>query len=189
MTNPQQRGRLILLAISATFIVPILAAAWLYFGPGNWRPGSQTQHGDLVSPPVELPATVFDSSVGPLQFREVWTLVVIADRQCDVTCVTALEHIRQIRLSLGPKMPRLQTVFLPRDSAAASALNAAEFPKLLIAEPAAAKLVSESLGRWDNGQIFVVDPLGNLMLAYKPGAEMGEVRADLAHLLKLSGIG
>jgi hypothetical protein len=60
---------------------------------------------------------------------------------------------------------------------------------LLIAEPAAAELVSERLGRWDNGQIFLVDPLGNLMMSYSSGASMRDVRADLGHLFKLSGIG
>jgi len=189
MTNQQLRGRLILLAISALFIIPILAAAWLYFGPNDWRPAAHIQHGELVTPPVELPATVFESSAGPFRFREVWTLVGLADEQCDATCVETLEHIRQIRLSLGPKMTRLQTVFLPGESGAADILDRSAFPKLLIAEPAAAELVSERLGRWENGQIFLVDPLGNLMMSYSSGTTMGDVRAELGHLFELQVIG
>lgn len=189
MINPQLRGRLILLAISAIFLIPILAAAWLYFAPGGWRPPAHTEHGTFISPPVELPETVFSASVQPLQFRKVWTLMVLADQQCDATCVSTLENIRQIRLSLGPKMPRLQTAFLPLHASAAETLDVAAFPKLLIAEPAAGELVAERFGNWANGQIFLVDPLGNLMLSYTPGTAMGDVRADLAQLLKLSGIG
>ncbi len=189
MTKQQLHGRLVLLGISALFVIPILAAAWLYFGPNDWRPAAHIQHGELVTPPVELPATVFESTAGPFQFREVWTLVVLADAQCDATCVKTLEHIRQIRLSLGPKMTRLQTVFLPGAAAAADTLDRAAFPKLLIAEPAAAELVIERLGRLHNGQIFLVDPLGNLMMSYSSGTSMSDIRADLGHLFKLSGIG
>jgi len=188
-TKQQLHGRLILLGISALFLIPILAAAWLYFGPGDWRPATHVERGQLVTPPVELPDTAFESSAGPFRFREVWTLIVFADEGCDATCVKTLENIRQIRLSLGPKMPRLQTVFLPRNAAAADSLDGAAFPKLYTAEPAAADIVNERLGHWDNGQIFLVDPLGNLMMSYAPGASMGDVRADLGHLLKLSGIG
>jgi hypothetical protein len=189
MINQQLRGRLVLLTISALFILPILAAAWLYFGSSAWRPAAQSQHGKLVTPPVELPDTVFESNTGPFRFREVWTLVVFADGQCDAMCVETLEHIRQIRLSLGPKMPRLQTVFLPRETSAIDALDLSAFPKLLIGEPAANKAVMERLGRWDNGQMFLVDPLGNLMMSYAPGTSMSDVRADLGHLFTLSGIG
>ncbi len=189
MTKQQLRGRLILLGISALFIIPIIAAALLYFGPSEWRPVAHMEHGNLVTPPVELPATVFESSAGPFRFREVWTLIVLANEQCDATCIKALENIRQIRLSLGPKIPRLQTVFLPRDSRAIATLDLAAFPKLLIGERAAADLVAGRLERWDNGQIFLVDPLGNLMMSYSPGISMGDVRADLGHLFKLSGIG
>lgn len=189
MTKEQLRGRLILLGISALFAIPIVAAAWLYFGPGDWRPAAHTEHGVLVTPPVELPDKAFESSAGPFRFREVWTLIVFADERCDATCIKTLENVRQIRLSLGPKMSRLQTVFLPQNAAAADTLDSTAFPKLYIAEPAAADLVNERLGHWDNGQIFLVDPLGNLMMSYSPGAPMGDVRADLGHLLKLSGIG
>jgi len=115
-------------------------------------------------------------------------LLVLADDHCDSLCMMTLENVRQIRLSLGPKMPRLQNVFLPSGNAVAS-IDRMKFPKLIIAKPETAKPIQERIGNWQNGQIFLVDPFGNLMMSYAPGTEKGDVRKDLGHLLKLSEIG
>ena len=111
------------------------------------------------------------------------------DTKSILPCVTALEHIRQIRLSLGPKMTRLQTVFLPGSPLASENLDREAFPVLVIASPEATITITGLMDSWANGQIFLVDPLGNLMMSYPSGTEMGDVRKDIAHLFKLSGIG
>ena len=159
MNDAQLRGRLTLLAISALFITPIVLATYLYFSGDAWRPTENTQHGELFTPPISLPDIALSQS-GDHRLREVWSLVVLADGPCDNTCVTALEHARQIRLSLGPKMT-----------------------------PDATKTLRALIGNRDKGEILLVDPLGNLMMSYPPGTTMGDVRKDLGHLLKLSGIG
>jgi hypothetical protein len=45
------------------------------------------------------------------------------------------------------------------------------------------------VGDFTEGQVFLVDPLGNLMMQYAPDTEMAAIRKDLARLLNLSGIG
>jgi hypothetical protein len=189
MIDAQLRGRLTLLTISALFIGPILLAMYLYFSGDAWRPAEHTERGNLILPPVTLPDITLDTDGGDYQFRSVWSLLVLTGDQCDVVCVESLAKARQIRLSLGPKMTRLQTVFLPADPAAAAVLDLALFPKLVIGGPEAAAIIRQLTGNWENGEIFLVDPLGNLMMSYPPGAEMGDVRKDLGQLLKLSGIG
>ena len=187
MTNSQKKGRLVLLTISFMFFAPMFLAMYLYFSDNAWRPAESTQHGVLVSPPVSLP----DIALNPTnaQFREVWSLLVIASDHCDSPCVESLEHIRQIRLSLGPKITRLQTVFLPAENNAASQLDPAAFPKLIITEPTTSLLVHDLVGNWSDGEIFLVDPFGNLMMSYPVGTDMGDIRKDLGHLLKISTIG
>ncbi len=189
MTETQTRGRLVLLLISAIFFAPILLAMYLYFSDNPWRPSESTQLGSLVTPPIRLPNENLDASEGDFSFTEVWSLVVFAENECDSTCITALEDIRQIRLSLGPKMPRVQTVFLPADAAATAQLETAAFPKLIVASPATSTSIQKLVASWQNGQIFLVDPFGNLMMSYAPGTEKGDVRKDLGHLLQLSEIG
>ena len=187
MTDKQTRGRYTLLLISAIFFAPIFLAMYLYFSDNPWRPSESTQRGELLTPPIELPAEEMPAVGQNYKFREVWSLIVLAGEQCDALCMTTLENIRQIRLSLGPKMTRLQTVFLPASPAAAP--DPAEFPKLIVAEPESAERVQLQVGEWKNGQIFLVDPLGNLMMSYAPGTDMADIRSDLKHLFKLSGIG
>ena len=60
---------------------------------------------------------------------------------------------------------------------------------IIIAAPDATRDIRDIVGPYEPGQIFMIDPLGNLMMSYPPGTDMGNVRKDLAHLLKLSGIG
>ena len=188
MNDAQLRGRLTLLAISALFITPIIVATYLYFSGDNWNPVEGTQRGDLITPPIQLPDLELDAE-GDHQLHRIWSLVVIADEQCSSECVTALEHIRQIRLSLGPKMTRLQTVLLPGNPQIAAGLDREAFPVLVIASPAAAAQITALVDSWSDGQIFLVDPLGNLMMSYPAGSPMGDVRKDLGHLLKISEIG
>jgi hypothetical protein len=189
MNDAQRRGRLTLLAISALFITPIILATYLYFSGDAWRPADRTQHGNLITPPIGLPDIVLDPASGDQRLREVWSLLILANNQCVNECVTALEHTRQIRLSLGPKMTRMQTVFVPAASGTVGQLKRAEFPVLIITAPEATEILQTLIENWENGEIFLVDPLGNLMMSYPPGTAMGDVRKDLGHLLKLSGIG
>jgi hypothetical protein len=86
-------------------------------------------------------------------------------------------------------MTRLQTIFVPGDSGTTDLFNRGEFPVLIFAEPDASDAIRQRIGTWNDAQIFLVDPLGNLFMSYPPGTEMGDVRKDLGHLLKLSGIG
>ena len=41
----------------------------------------------------------------------------------------------------------------------------------------------------DPDRIYVVDPLGNLMMSYPAGADPNGIRKDLARLLRVSRIG
>jgi hypothetical protein len=189
MADKQKQGRIALLLIAAVFVVPILLAAYMYFSGSDWRPGATTQHGELISPPRMLPDSGLVTASGEKPIRGVWNLLVLADENCAPACIEALEHIRQIRLSLGPKMTRLQTVYLPAANSAIPASLTTDHPALVIVEPSASSEIRGIVGGFAAGQIFIVDPLGNLMMQYAPGTSMGDIRKDIGHLLKLSGIG
>jgi len=44
-------------------------------------------------------------------------------------------------------------------------------------------------GNIPDGMLFLMDPLGNLMMQYEPGFDPYQVKSDLMHLLKISQIG
>ena len=188
MNDARTQGRRTLLLISLLFTIPIVSAMYMYFS-GTAVPVTSNEHGEFISPPRLLPENPLSTTDAEKRFRKIWSLIVLADKDCDAGCVASLEKIRQVRLSLGPKMTRMQTVFLPASSAAISTELEAEHPVLIIVNPAQSASIRETVGSYENGEIFLADPLGNLMMRYPQDAEMGDIRLDIAHLFKLSGIG
>ena len=56
-------------------------------------------------------------------------------------------------------------------------------------EGLAKKLADISGGRLTDGMLFLIDPMGNLMMQYGPGFNSYKVKDDLMHLLRISQIG
>jgi hypothetical protein len=51
------------------------------------------------------------------------------------------------------------------------------------------KIIEIRHGAVPDGMLFLIDPLGNLMMQYEPGFNAYKVKDDLMHLLKISQIG
>ncbi len=51
------------------------------------------------------------------------------------------------------------------------------------------KIVDIRQGSVPDGMLFLIDPLGNLMMHYEPGFNTYKVKEDLMHLLRISQIG
>ncbi|MGZ8226904.1 MAG: hypothetical protein ACXWT3_09725 [Methylococcaceae bacterium] len=56
-------------------------------------------------------------------------------------------------------------------------------------ENAAKKIAAIRNGDLPDGLLFLMDPLGNLMMQYEPGFDPYKVKNDLMHLLRISQIG
>jgi cytochrome oxidase Cu insertion factor (SCO1/SenC/PrrC family) len=201
MTNRQPRSRAKFLLLALLFFGPLAVAMWGYYLSGGWRPAGQTEHGDLVFPARPLPEFSFRSGNGGELTRKdlegMWTLLYIDGWDCDTSCVDALFNTRQIRLALGKDMDRIQRVFLVNGPCCELRDLGAEHPDLKIAwlDGADRKgLVSVLPGDKQadplaSGNIYLVDPLGNLMMSYTPRSEPKGILTDLKKLLKLSHIG
>lgn len=207
-TNPApdpavRRGRRQLLALAALFFVPLAVAFWLYYGPGHWRPSGATNKGDLIDPARPLPAVSLPAADGtPTStdfLRGKWTILYVGDGACDARCREALYLTRQTRIALNKDMDRVQRVFLATGHCCATAFLASEHPDLLVVRldgegPEGAKLLSafpavDGITPAAAGLIYVIDPLGNLMMSYSPAAPDTALLTDLRKLLKLSHIG
>jgi hypothetical protein len=51
------------------------------------------------------------------------------------------------------------------------------------------KIIDFRKGEVPDGMLFLIDPLGNLMMQYEPGFDTYQVKSDLMHLLRISQIG
>lgn len=181
-----RRGRRNLLLLVALFLGPLVAAWLLYSGSDGWRPSGSAANGELIEPLIELPT---DGA----PFGEVWTLTVTAGVQCDAACTDALVKTRQVRLTLNKDMDRIGRVLLIASDPALATPLAADHPDLEIVDTrdgdAAGWLVKFPGHGTPGAFVYLVDPLGNLMMRFPADIEPGAMREDLKRLLKLSRIG
>jgi len=196
---PRKRQRWILPVLAVLFIGP-LAAAWLmYFSDSGWRPGGQVNHGRLLAPVLNVPAispAAEQQDAAPV-FRDAWTLAVVGDDRCDVQCMEVVDKTRRVRLALREKAARVRRVLLYMPSQS-------QEPELVAEQDAGLTLISvqaahgrESLNAFTSAgsaaapawAVYVVDPLGNVIMVFEPDFEMRGMLADLKRLLRLSRIG
>jgi hypothetical protein len=189
-------------ALAALFFTPLLLSYALYYGMG-WRPSGRINHGELIQPPRPLPrAELPRVAVGgdtvnglpgtePAVFRGTWSLVYIGDGSCDASCRGTLYVMRQTRLALGTDQTRLARVFLVTANCCAKDYLAHEHAGMTVLDAtgaAAGPLLSLFPGDRRH-TLFVVDPLGNLMMRYDVRHAPGGLLVDLKRLLELSQIG
>lgn len=199
----RRRNLRTLAALAALFFLPLVASSWLYYGTG-WRPAGRVNRGELIQPPrplprVELPRIALGgdtagtpASPHPTLFRGTWTLVYIGDGSCDPSCREALYVMRQTLLALGPDVTRLARVFLVTGNCCAKDYLAHEQAGMTVLD-ATGTASAPLLNRFPPGNrahsLFIVDPLGNLMMRYDVHRDPRGLLVDLKRLLELSQIG
>jgi hypothetical protein len=194
MQDSRARGRRTLLIVAAVFFVPVAVAFTLYYGK-LWHPANSSSKGDLIDPARPLAATGLrhpdGTPAGPDVLIGKWTLIYIGDGRCDDACRNALVFGRQSRLALNNEMTRVQRVLLATANCCDNAYLAREQAGLIALDAsspdAAALLAQFPTGREQS--LFIVDPLGNLMMRHDASHTTKDLLSDLKKLLKLSHIG
>jgi len=176
--HPARRGRLKLALLGAFFLLPA-AASWL-----AWRfelvPGAAGNYGTLLPPrPVTAP---------PLAaLKGKWVLVQIDGGACDAWCERKLYIMRQARRAQGKDMQRVERVWLLSDAVQPGAALRAAIEGTVIAPAAGAADFPAEGNPADH--IYLVDPLGNLMMRFPRDPDPLLVIKDLQRLLKVSSFG
>ena len=185
----------ILLAVTG---LPFLAAWIVFFNPALMDTFSTSNKGELITPvrPIAdmelrtLEGSTFDTGA----LKDNWTMLSVASSQCGEGCETNLYHMRQIRLAMGEDRKRVQRILVlsDEDPAAIAALTDRMTPyegTIVITGPAGERdrlltMLDTGDGNTDN-RIFMVDPLGSLMMAYPPVPDAKDVLKDLERLLQV----
>jgi cytochrome oxidase Cu insertion factor (SCO1/SenC/PrrC family) len=186
--SPEARakGRRTLLLLAVVAIAPVIASySAYYFFPREQR----TNYGELLAtvPAPALAGTRADGRPFALaQLRGKWVLIVSAPGACDALCARALHATRQARTIQGREKERVQRVWLVTDNAAPDPALLAEHPDLQIA-----RVSPDALGGLPAGvdRIYLVDPLGNLVLAFPGDPDIKKVAKDIERVLRASRIG
>lgn len=186
-----------LLALVAIFALPLLVVLAMY--QFEWRPGGAS-HGELVVPPRPLQLPVLHDLQGKEfragQWKNKWNLVYIDAAGCAAPCLAQMHLLRQVHASLSKEIDRVQRVLLIPANATGESLNALQqkYPDLVIlvggdvARPASQfDLPGQPAG--SAGRVYLVDPLGNLMMSYPSEDDPKGLRKDLLRLLQYSWTG
>ena len=179
------KGRRTLVLLAAVAIAPVIASySAYYFFPREQR----TNYGELLATPAPpLAGSRADGQPFALtQLRGKWALIVSAPGDCDATCAQALHVARQVRTIQGRDMERVQRVWLVTGAAAPDPALLAQHPDLLVARVPQDALAGLPAGA---DRIYIVDPLGNLVLAFPPDPDIKRAAKDVERLLRASRIG
>jgi cytochrome oxidase Cu insertion factor (SCO1/SenC/PrrC family) len=193
--NKQQKeGRWKLLAVLAVCAAPLLASYFTYY---VIKPESRTNYGELIDPrsyPIpQLGATTLDTKPTGLEaYRGKWIMLQVNDADCQERCKTKLFQMRQLRLTQGKEMDRIERIWLITDNKPVETIIMREYDgtRMLRVQPEALKAwLPTEPGTTAADHIYMIDPLGNLMMRFPKDADPNKIKKDLSKLLKASSIG
>ncbi len=165
----------------ASFVLPIaFGTAFFYLSPESF-----TRHtinfGEFVDPIIttEKEDIVFTDINHNLQ--GLWTLAYVT-KQCDSICVKVLHDIKTVRILMNEDMLRIQCLLLMTSKAKVQQID------VLVGY--SSESLSRQFNQFSKNSLFLIDPLGNVMLYYNSKQlEVKRVIKDLKRLLKYSRIG
>ncbi len=175
-------------ALAALFVLPLALSFWMYYG-GAWQPAGRTNHGELLQP-VRLLGLDRWPEAQPLAQK--WALVYVATGSCDEACRDALVVMRQTRLSLNQEMHRVNRVLIASADCCDRELLGREHAGLIVLDsgsPPAQQVLRVFPQNDRASSLYLVDPLGNLVMRYDDRSNPKGLLQDLRKLLKLSHIG
>lgn len=193
--DQQRRGRLILLCMLIFFITPIIAVVAMY--KLDWRPKGESI-GELVTPAKALtmqqPLVSSDGNVASINLlKDKWSMVYMT-ADCDAQCKDKLHQMRQLHVSLYKEIPRMQRLLFTTVSDVTEIKQ--NYPDLLILNQPKTDIISFSEQfnihnetSMTAGRIYLIDPLGHLIMSYSASTSPALVRKDITRLMKYSWTG
>lgn len=196
MTNQQRQNRRTILMLFGMTIIPF-CIAW-YFS--TLPPSKTTNNGELVTPVVATEKSDFigfdkfsADNIGELSGH--WLVAnVIPEQDCRQLCQDAIYKSKQLHLMLNKDLTRVRRVVILLNNsdpqqAASWWHNDTRLLKFKGSAALIGKIKQIRKGVVPDGMLFLIDPLGNIMMQYEPGFDPYKVEKDLKKLLNVSQIG
>lgn len=184
----------ILWAVIAVCAAPMLLSYFTYY---VIKPQSRNNYGALIDPrsyPIpQLAGQTLDGKPQELDaWRGKWIMLQADSGDCGEYCRKKLWEMRQLRLTQGKEMQRIERVWLVADDKAPSPSLQSEYEGTHIL-----RVNRQTLQAWlptDTGtkaedHIYLIDPFGNLMMRFPRDADPNRMKRDIGRLLKASAIG
>ena len=197
-------GRWKLLLVLLVCASPLIFSYFTYY---VIKPEARTNYGALIDPAAyPIPAlgtTTLDGRPASLNdYKGKWIMLKVGGSTCDASCLEQMYAIRQLRTMQGKAMDRIERVWLITDKEPLETILIRELDgvEMLRADAQAVQAwLPVAPDAPLTGAIFLVDPLGHLMMRFPAApkampdkeklAHYNKVKKDIAKLLKASAIG
>jgi len=188
------RGRWKLFAVLAVCASPLLASYFTYYVV---KPTGRTNYGTLIDPrqypiPPMASRTLAQQPTTLDAYKGKWIMLKVGGSDCGQACQDQLFLMRQLRTMQGKDRERIERVWLITDDQPLETmlLRVNDGTRMLRA-PAdvVAKWLPVEPGGDAGEHIYLIDPLGNLMMRFPKNPDPAKMKKDIAKLLKASAIG
>ncbi|GMR18075.1 MAG: cytochrome c oxidase subunit I [Gammaproteobacteria bacterium] len=177
-----------------SFVAPVILAYLVFFFGSV---SSFTNKGEILNPIVDISALKLKDETNSLIPKKTltykWRLISFVGSDCDTACNSRLYDVRQIHKSLGKDQHRVlrMIVHLQAPSDDLNKLIESEYPNALNFY-GDEKTITAALGETSKikeNEIYIMDPMGNIMMRFTQEQPNRDFQKDLRKLLKASQIG
>jgi len=167
----------------AMFILPIAFGTLFFYANPNYFSESTVNYGELVRPVIATDEGDIEID-GGASLQGIWTMVYVSSR-CDDVCEKAVVDMKTIRTLMNADMRRIQRMIIIENNSTPTVNDEA-----LIKAKITSEKLTKSLKKYAENAIYLIDPIGNIMLYYEPqNIDIRLVIKDLKRLFKYSRIG
>ncbi|WP_413672506.1 SCO family protein [Massilia cellulosiltytica] len=195
--STRKRGRWMLWLVLLVCASPMIASYFTYY---VIKPEKRNNYGTLIDqrahPVPAMATTTLDGRPQALeQFKGKWVMLMVGPGACPDSCRKQLFALRQLRLMQGKEADRIERVWLITDQEPLDTLIIREYDgtHMLRADGATvASWLPADTGTTPADHIYLIDPLGHLMMRFPKDPQLQEVRKvykDINKLLKASAVG
>lgn len=184
------RQQYTLMGLFALFFLPLILVMLMRSSFWDYRPAHLKNNGELVHPPLSLQ---IDEAL-----KGEWLLTYVAPVNCDTSCLHRIAALRQIYLASGRQQEHLRVLVLnagqPNPELAKKVTSI--FADIIYIDSVPAGVLNSiqslnadlqnSSGNPTERQTYILDPLQNVVLAYKTDTNPSDINKDLKQLLKWS---
>lgn len=189
--------RVALLIIASMFILPLLLAWLMYSGTIEYNPVNTRNLGSLVQPPVPLALDGLEVLGGPSatldELDKHWVMLYALPDPCGQACLEHAAALRQVHRAAGRNQSRIRVLLTGSGGIRQSVKTLLKvYPSFSIAADNDGELVetlarvAKDSGTEMEGSLYLLDPLGNIMLFYAAGFDPNDLKKDLKRLLTWS---
>ena len=181
-------ARIKLILLFLAFASPVIASYTAYY---LMPPAGRTNYGELLEPQRPMEQVRLTEAAADdfpwTRLRGRWVMMTASADTDDAALASRLYAIRQVRLTTGKDMDRIERLLVIVDDLRPSPALLAQHEGMLV--------VKATRAQWDatfgqpTDRILLVDPLGNLMMRFPFQADPNRMKKDISKLLRASRVG